>query len=100
MQYSRNVNVFDPSGLDVDQEGDLLKGDERDAKRQNDVQQNEIGAEDIVDRSGDEVGILEEAEENDIEQDADEQRRLRQTGRIAPLTEPQQERRQGVIDDD
>ena len=60
-----------PPGLDVDQEGDLLEGDERDAERQNDVQQNEIGAEHVVDRAVDEVGILEEAEEGDVEQDAE-----------------------------
>ena len=53
---------FHPPGLDVDQERDLLEGDERDAERQNDVQQNEIGAEHIVDRAVDEIRILEEAE--------------------------------------
>ena len=100
VQYSRNVNVFDPPRLNVDQERDLLEGDERDSERQNDVQQNEIGAEDIIDRAVDEVGIFEEAEKDDIEQDADQQHRLRQTRQIAPLAQPQQDRRQGVVDDD
>jgi hypothetical protein len=64
-----------PSGLHVDKEGDLLESDERDAERQNDVQQNEIGAEHIVDRAVDEVGVFEKAEEDDVEKDADEQHR-------------------------
>ena len=52
-----------PPGLDVDQEGDLLEGDERNAQRQNDVQQNQIGAEHVIDRAVDEIRIFEEAEE-------------------------------------
>ena len=57
----REREVFDPPGLNVDQEGDLLEGDERDAERQNDVQQNEVRAEDIIDRAVDEVRIFEKA---------------------------------------
>ena len=91
---------FDPPGLNVDQEGDLLEGDERDAERQNDIQQDEIGAKDVIDRAIDEVGVFEEAEEDDIEQEADEQHRPRQAGRVAALAQSQQERRQGIIDDD
>ena len=63
MQYSRNVNDFYPPGLNVDQECDLLEGDERDAERQNDMHQNEVGAEYVIDRAVDEVGVFEKAEE-------------------------------------
>src|ERR1700761_8269920 len=87
-------------GLDVDQEGDLLEGDERDAERQNDVKQNEVGAESVVDRPIDEVGIFEKAEEGDVEQNADQQHRARETRLVAPLAQPEQVRRQQVVDDD
>jgi hypothetical protein len=87
------VNAF-TRRLNVDQERDLLEGDERDAQGQNDVQQNEIGGEDIIDRAINEVGILEDAKEVDVKQDAEQQHRLRQAGLVAPLAQPKQERRQ------
>jgi hypothetical protein len=65
------VNAF-TRRLNVDQERDLLEGDERDAQGQNDVQQNEIGGEDIIDRAVNEVGILEDAKEVDVKQDAEQ----------------------------
>src|SRR3981081_457758 len=81
-----------PPGLDVDQERDLLEGDERDAERQNDVQQNEIGAEHVIDRAVDKIRVLKEAEEEDVEENAGEQHRARETGLIALLAQLKQER--------
>src|SRR6185312_2076685 len=71
-----------------------------DAERQDDVQEHEVGAEGVVDRAGDEVGVFEETEIGDVEQEADDQHGARQAGSVALLVQPEQERRQQIIDDD
>ena len=75
-----------PPGLHVDQERDLLESDERDAERQDDIQQDKVCAEDVVDRAVDEVGVFEEAKEGDVEQKTGEQDRAREAGLSAALT--------------
>src|SRR6185312_3162545 len=92
--------AFHPPGLNVDQEGDLLEGDEGNAERQDDVQKREVGAEGVVDRAGDEVGVFEEAEIGDVEQKADDEHEPRQAGRVALLAQPEQERGDKIVDDD
>src|SRR6185312_3620876 len=91
---------FHPPGLNVDQEGDLLEGDEGNTERQDDVQKREVGSERVVDRAGDEVGVFKEAEIGDVEQEADGQHETRKAGRVALLVQPEKERREQVIDDD
>src|SRR5262249_32751115 len=57
----------------VDQIGDFLKGEERDAERQDDVLQRVVFAKQNVGRVDQEIGVLEIAEHHQIDGDAETQ---------------------------
>ena len=89
---------LDAPGLYVDQEGDLLKGDEGHAERQDDVRQHEIRAEHVIDRVDQKVGVFEIAEESDIEANSGEEH---SPGKTAPSligAKPLQQPRQREVD--
>ena len=69
-----------PAG-DIHQVGDLLEGEEGDRQRQAQAQLGDVQSGQRIDIAGQEVGIFEEAEQGEIEDDPD-----RQQGLIAPAT--------------
>src|SRR5882762_11484808 len=78
---------LDAPRMNVDQKRDFLECDERYAQRQNDMSQDQVGAECIVYRGSEEIGVLEIAEKCDIERKA--QHKNRQGG-MASLLVPNQ----------
>ena len=64
---------LDAAAGDVDQEGDLLEGDERDAERQDHLVEDEVLPAQVVHHRDGEVRVLEVAEEADVEGDAERQ---------------------------
>ena len=61
----------------VDQIGDLGKRVERDAERQDDLADRPVGAEGVVEIVDEEVGVLEIAQQQQIERDAEHEQALR-----------------------
>src|SRR6267142_3595092 len=90
----------DAPGVNVDQKRDLLKRDERDSQRKNYLSQGQIRAEHIVDRTPEEVAVLEVSEKRDIENDAHDEHRQRSLAPTLTSGQPLQGPRQDEVDQD
>src|SRR5262249_20916239 len=66
-------DLLHASGMHVDQKRDLLERDEGYAQRQNDAQQDQIRAENVIDGAIEKVDVFEVTEERDVEGDAQQQ---------------------------
>jgi hypothetical protein len=64
------VEPVDPAPIRVNEEGNLLEREERDADRQHDLAQGEVEPPDRIEIVDEEVGILEVAQRREIEHDA------------------------------
>ena len=79
-QHERAV-VLEGEGLDtprlhVDQKCDLLESNERYAQRQDNVPKYKIGTKSVIDRTSDEIGILEDTQKHHVEQDPQQEDRF------------------------
>ena len=70
----------DLAAAGVDEIGDLLKREERDAERQDDVLQEKIGPHQGVGSIDQEIGVFEIAEHHQIDGDPEDQQQANPTG--------------------